>query len=208
MVVKEQRGRSQSRGPKKGTKTSTEAPREDLLQVQEMLKKKGGSGVDGANSSGKQMNQAGIVEKVVEELGDVLSVYPGRGKERFLDAWLLDSECKCHVCPRNECFNIYEPFEEGTVLMSNYATCKIVGIYSICMKMLDRRVQTLKDMRYVSDMRKNLLLLGALKANGYKFSNIDGVLKVTKGSMTVLKGKRMKNLYKMIGSYSRATCTT
>ena len=36
-------------------------------------------------------------------------------------------------------------------------------------------------------MRKNLLSLRALKAQGYKISGMDGVLKVTKGSMMVLK---------------------
>ena len=49
-------------------------------------------------------------------------------------------------------------------------------------------------------MRKNLLSLGALEAQGFRFSGGDGILKVSKGSMTVLKGERVANLYRMKGS--------
>jgi len=34
----------------------------------------------------RQSNQAGVAEEVVEEPCDVMSVNPGRGKGRFLDA--------------------------------------------------------------------------------------------------------------------------
>ena len=43
-------------------------------------------------------------------------------------------------------------------------------------------------------------LIGSLESQGYKFSGTDGVLKATKGSMTVLKGERTTNLYKVIES--------
>ena len=48
-------------------------------------------------------------------------------------------------------------------------------------------------------VKKNLLSLGALEAQGCKFSGADGGIKVTKGSMIILKGERPANLYKMIG---------
>jgi len=67
-----------------------------------MLKKRGGSGSDGASTSRKQTSQAGIDEKAIEEPCDVLSMNPGRGKWRFSDAWLLDSGCTYYMCPRKE----------------------------------------------------------------------------------------------------------
>ena len=51
-----------------------------------------------------------------------------------------------------------------------------------------------------SGFKKNLLSLGALEARGYKFSGVDGLIKVTKGSVTILKGERTTNLYKLTGS--------
>ena len=55
-------------------------------------------------------------------------------------------------------------------------------------------------MHDVPDLRKNLLSLGALKAKGCKFSGADGDIKVTKGSMIILKEEQIVILYKMIGS--------
>jgi len=39
-----------------------------------------------------------------------------------------------------------------------------------------------------------------LEARGYKFSGADRAIKVTKGSMMILKGERTANLYKLTGS--------
>ena len=47
---------------------------------------------------------------------------------------------------------------------------------------------------------KNLISVGALETLGLEVSIRDGVLKMTKGSMVVLKGVRRNNLYYLIGS--------
>ena len=57
-----------------------------------------------------------------------------------------------------------------------------------------------QNVRHVPDLKKNLLSLEALGAQGCKFSCADGRVKVIKGSMTILKGERTANLYKMIRS--------
>ena len=51
------------------------------------------------------------------------------------------------------------------------------------------------NVRHILDLKKNLLSLGVLKARGYKFSGADRGIKVIRGSMTILKGKRTSNLY-------------
>ena len=55
-------------------------------------------------------------------------------------------------------------------------------------------------MRHVLDLRKKLLSLGALEAQGCKFLGADDEIKVTKSFMTIFKGERMSNLYKMTES--------
>ena len=85
--------------------------------------------------------------------------------------------------------------------MGNDAVCKTVGIGSIRTGMLDGQVRTLTNVRHVLDLKKNLLLLGALNARWYKFSGADGGIKVTKASMTILKGEWLANLYKLTGSF-------
>jgi len=66
---------------------------------------------------------------------------------------------------------------------------KTVGISNIRMRMFDGQVQTLTNVQHISDLKKNLLSLRALEARGYKFSGADGGIKVTRGSMTILKGE-------------------
>ena len=67
--------------------------------------------------------------------------------------------------------------------------------------MFDRQVQTLTNVLHLPDLKKNLLSLEAFEAQGCKLSGEDGGVKVIKGSMIILKGERIVNLYKMIGSF-------
>ena len=84
--------------------------------------------------------------------------------------------------------------------MGNDAVCKTVGIGNIRMRMFDLQVRALTNVRHVPDLKKNLLSLVALEVRGYKFSGADGIIKVTRGSTTILKGERAANLYKLTGS--------
>ena len=45
------------------------------------------------------------------------------------------------------------------------------------------------------DLKKNLISLGTLDSNGYKFSAEGEVLRVSKGSFVVMKGKKVDTLY-------------
>jgi hypothetical protein len=77
----------------------------------------------------------------------------------------------------------------------------IVGIGSIQIKMHDGIVRTLADVRHIPSMSKNLISLSTLDAKGYKYSGGDGVLKVSKGSLIVMKGElKSSNLYHLRGT--------
>ena len=51
-----------------------------------------------------------------------------------------------------------------------------------------------------TSIERNLMSVGALETLGYGVSVRDGVLKMTRGSMVVLKGVRRDNLYYLMGS--------
>jgi len=68
------------------------------------------------------------------------------------------------MCPKREWFSTFKSYDGSSVLMENDAVCKIVGIGNIRMKVFDEQVRTLTNVRHVLDLKKNLLLLGALKA--------------------------------------------
>jgi hypothetical protein len=53
---------------------------------------------------------------------------------------------------------------------------EIVGICSVQMKMHDGMTRTLKDVRHIPRMARNLIPLNTLDAKGYKYSGSGGVL--------------------------------
>ena len=58
--------------------------------------------------------------------------------------------------------------------------------------MYDNTVRTLTSVRHVLDLKKNLISLGVLDSDGYKFTDQDGVLKVSKGALMVLKAEKVE----------------
>ena len=58
----------------------------------------------------------------------------------------------------------------------------------------------MKEVRYIPQLKRNLISVGVLKTLNLMVSIRDGVLKMTKGSMVVMKGVRRNNLYYLKGS--------
>ena len=94
------------------------------------------------------------------------------------------------ICARNrDRFSTFDSTTSaGSVLGFDNSPCKIEGIGSIRIKMFDGIIRTLTDVRYIPKMKRNLISMSALDAKGYKYSGGDSVLKVTKGSLIVMKG--------------------
>ena len=74
--------------------------------------------------------------------------------------------------------------------------------------MFDGMVRELKQVRYVPQVKKNLISVGALEVLGHRVSIRDGILKMNKGSMVVLKGIWNNNLYYLMGSMITEQATT
>ena len=106
------------------------------------------------------------------------------------DELILDSGCTFHMCPQRDWFVTYEPVDTGIVLMGNDTECKVAGIGTVQIKTHDGVVRTLSKVRHIPDMTRNLISLGTLEANGCRYSVENGVLKVTKGAMVLMKGLR------------------
>ena len=114
--------------------------------------------------------------------------------------WILDSGCSFHMTPNKDFFTTYEKVDGGNVTMGNNATCKVVGVGSIQMKMFDGMGRTLSDVRHVPGLKKNLILLGTLDKNGCRIACQVRVMKVIRGSLVVMKGKMNGSLYAIEGS--------
>ncbi|GJU69287.1 retrovirus-related pol polyprotein from transposon TNT 1-94 [Tanacetum coccineum] len=84
----------------------------------------------------------------------------------------------------------YKEFDSGHVLMGNDSPCKVVGIGTIHIKMHDGVVRTLTDVRHVPDLKKKLISLGVLDSKGFKYTSENGVLRVLKRALVVMKATK------------------
>ena len=50
----------------------------------------------------------------------------------------------------------YKPYNGGMVQLGNDATCPVIGIGTVKIKMFDGVVKVLSNVRHVPDLRKNL----------------------------------------------------
>ncbi|KAK2983620.1 hypothetical protein RJ640_023154 [Escallonia rubra] len=136
-----------------------------------------------------------LVSSVEQQEGNLLSVRDNS----FSTAWFLDSACSFHMCPHKEWFDCLTPCNGDTVLMGNDAVCEVMGIGTIKIKMFDGIMRTLGDVRYILDLKKNLISLGTLDSIDCSMSIKDGVMKVSKGAMVIMKGQKIGNMYKLMG---------
>ena len=119
--------------------------------------------------------------------GDMLVV----STNQYVDVWFLNSTASYHMTPNKEWFTSYRSGSFGTIHLGDDKICAITGIGTIKIQLHDSVVRTLNDVRHIPDMRKNLIFLGTLYANGFNYRSNDDrkILRVTKGVLTVMKGK-------------------
>lgn len=81
--------------------------------------------------------------------------------------------------------------------MANQTYCEIKGIRSI--RIQNEDLSMVLIVRYVPSMSRNLISMGTLENQGCWFQSKNGALKVIKGCLTLLKGKKIGTLYMLQG---------
>ena len=78
--------------------------------------------------------------------------------------------------------------------------CNMKEIGTVLIKMFDEMVRELKEVRYVPQLKKNLIYIGALETLGLEIYGRDVILKMLRDSMVVLKGIQCNSLYYLKGN--------
>src|SRR5262249_19085966 len=104
------------------------------------------------------------------------------------EEWILDFSYTFHMCPNRDWFSIYEKVSKGVVLLGNNAFCRVTYIGTIKIEMFDGVVRTLGNVRHVPDLKRKLISLSTFDIKGYKYTGEGGVLKISKGSLVVMRG--------------------
>ena len=85
-----------------------------------------------------------------------------------------------------------------SVLLGNNKACKITGVGSVRFKLHDETIRLLIEVRYVPDLKRNLISLGEFDKNGYVFQGEISIPRVMKGSKEVLRGVNKQGLYTLV----------
>ena len=150
------------------------------------------------NKQGEKSGEASVVESDTTD-GELLVASDANLRDS--ENWILDSGCTFHMTPNRDWFFTYKPVHKGEVLMGNNASCKVVGIGIVRIKMFDGVARTLGDVRHVLDLKRNLISLSTLDAKEYKYTGEGEVLKISKGALVVMKGhQKTTMLYVLQGS--------
>ncbi|KAF3617853.1 hypothetical protein FXO38_33740 [Capsicum annuum] len=114
--------------------------------------------------------------------------------------WILDSACSFHMCPNKDLLTTYDLVEGGFVLVGNNVACKIIGKGTVRIKMQDGIVKTLRNVRCVPELKKNLIYLGTLESLGCKCTGKCVVLEVSRSGLVVMKACKFRTLYALLRS--------
>ena len=113
--------------------------------------------------------------------------------------WVLDTGATYHICPRREMFASFEKLDGGVMLFNDGRICCVERNGAVRIRLYDGTMRDLNEVKYIPRMTKNLISVGGLKAKGLRGTLGEGILKMSSGSLVVLKGIQRDNLYCMKG---------
>ncbi|KAJ8492114.1 hypothetical protein OPV22_013835 [Ensete ventricosum] len=111
--------------------------------------------------------------------------------------WIIDTSASYHATPQREFFATYSSGNFGVVKMGNYDTTNIIGMRDIYIKTNLGCKFVLKDVRYVIDLRLNLISVGRLYDEDFDVRFHKGQWKLSKSSLIVANGKKYHTLYRL-----------
>ncbi|KAL0436613.1 UNVERIFIED_CONTAM: Retrovirus-related Pol polyprotein from transposon TNT 1-94 [Sesamum radiatum] len=112
-----------------------------------------------------------------------------------MNEWLVDSGCTFHMTPFKEILTNYKSGKFGSVSMANEKRCEVHGYGDVCLFFENGFKMILKNVRYVPDLCHNLMSCAALEEEGLEGRWGKGIMKIMKGSLTVFKAEKKRNLY-------------
>ena len=93
------------------------------------------------------------------------------------------------MCYKRDFFSTFSDLQ-GSVLMGNDQSCQIEGVGSVKIEMFDGVVRTLENVRFIPELRKNLISLGTLDARGFHYRVSSGVMDVLAGEKVILRATK------------------
>lgn len=104
------------------------------------------------------------------------------------------------MCPRIEYFETLKIEQGGVVCLGDNKACKVHGIVMIKLKMFDERELLIHNVRYVLELKQNLLYLSMFDDLGYCTKVERRVLNISYDGVIIVKGSKIYGLCILEGS--------
>lgn len=95
--------------------------------------------------------------------------------EKSENEWIMDSGFSFHMSPNRHWICDFTKVDGGKVLMGNNVVCQVEGVGSIKIKLENETVKILSDVRFVPELKRNLISLDMLDQLGYNFKAKDEI---------------------------------
>ncbi|KAE8661431.1 putative WRKY transcription factor 4 [Hibiscus syriacus] len=128
---------------------------------------------------------------VIEDTGDALIL----SVNSPIESWILDSGASFHSTPCREIMKNYISGDFGNVHLADDEILKIVKKGDIQLKLPNQTTWTLKGVRHISGLKRNLISVGQLDGEGYSTTFSGCEWKITKGALVIARGKKTGTLY-------------
>lgn len=103
--------------------------------------------------------------------------------------WVIDSCCSFHMTWRKELFTTLDQIATGIVRMANDIVETVKGIGSVKIVNEDDSMVILTKVRYIPEVRRNLISLGTLETLGCSFRSGNVCMVILRNNRVVLWGK-------------------
>ena len=104
------------------------------------------------------------------------------------------------MCPIKDFFETLELKEGGVVLLRNNKSYRVHDMGTVRLKMFDDQEMLLQDVKYVLELKRNLLSISMFDNLGYSTKIEHGLIKISNGALIVAEGVKRKGLYILDGN--------
>ena len=111
----------------------------------------------------------------------------------------MDLGVSFHTTPHREIIQNYVASDFGKVYLADGLALDVVGMGDVRILLPSGSVWLLEKVRYIPNLRRNLISVGQLDDEGHAILFVGGTWKVTKGARVLAHGKKTGTLY-MISS--------
>jgi len=143
---------------------------------------------------GQEQGEAGVIIKSLE-FSEALNV----GEKLVKDMCVLDSACTSHMIARRDWFCSFDETKKTTILLGDDHSVEARGQGSIRVNTHGGSIKTLNSVKYVPELRRNLISTGTLDKLGVSHEGGKGRVRYFKNDVTALCGSLKNGLYVLEG---------